>query len=205
MLKYFVKAKKSFFKKIFMHILGLNCSHRKESNSSLFLDYLLNSLSDNNYSTEKINLLDLKIDCQGCESCFADFRNHHDDLTILHEKMLKAEIIVISSPTYFGMPSNLAKTLMDRTNSIWLEKGFKGKMGAIIVNGASRFGAIEICANNIMHFFHDHEMINVPFYACFNNSIKHPNEKFPNPLPKDLTDPLEKLSKEINSLIKRSY
>jgi len=183
----------------YMHILGINCSHRKTSNSELFLDYLLKSLSSN-FSVEKVNLLDLKIDCRGCESCFSDFRNHDDDLVGVHEKMLKANVIIMSSPTYFGMPSNLAKVLMDRTNSIWLEKGLKGKMGAVIVNGASRFGAIEQNAKNIVHFFHDHEVINVPFYTCFNNSIKHPHERFPDPLPKDLTDPLDKLSIEIKTL-----
>lgn len=182
-----------------MNVVGLSCSHRKNSNSEHLLDYLLKSLGDN-FSTEKINLLDLKIDCRGCESCFADFRHHKDDLTEAHEKMLKANVIVVSSPTYFGMPSNLAKVLMDRTNSIWLEKGFKGKIGAVIVNGASRFGAIEQNAKNITHFFHDHEMVNTPFYACFNNSIKHSEERFPDPLPKELTDPLDKLSKEISVL-----
>ncbi len=183
-----------------MYILGLNCSHRKDSNSELLLDYLLKSLS-NKFSIEKINLLDLKINCRGCELCFSDFRHHKDGLAEVHEKMLRASVIVISSPTYFGMPSNLAKVLMDRTNSIWLEKGFKGKVGAVIVNGASRFGAIEVNAKNIEHFFHDHEMINASFYACFNNSIKHTHERFPNPLPEDLTSLLDKLSKEISALL----
>lgn len=184
-----------------MHILGLSCSHRQNSNSELLLDYLLKTLSGS-FSVEKVNLLDLQIDCRGCESCFADFRSHGDDLVAVHKKMLKADAVVLSSPTYFGMPSNLAKVLMDRTNSIWLEKGFKGKIGAVVVNGASRFGAIEQNAKNIVHFFHDHEMINVPFYACFNNSIKHPHERFPDPLSKGLTDPLDKLSGEITALLR---
>ncbi len=185
-----------------MKIFGINCSHRKDSNSEHFLDYVLEKLKEKFY-VEKVNLLGTKIECGGCESCFADFKYHRDELANVHEKMLDANLIIISSPTYFGMPSNLAKILMDRTNSIWLEKGLKGKTGAIIVNGASRFGAIELNAKNIQHFFYDHEMINVPFYACFNNSIKHSDEKFPNPLPKELTDPLDKLAQEITNLLNR--
>ena len=184
-----------------MNIIGINCSHRKNSNSELFLDYVLEKLSEKN-SVEKFNLLDLKIDCRGCESCFENFKFHNDDLVKLHEKMLLADLIIIASPTYFGMPSGLAKTLMDRTNSIWLERGFKGKIGAIIVNGASNFGAIEINAKNITHFFHDHEMLSVPFYACFNNSIENENEKF-SLADKKVTDGLDKLLDEIIGLLNK--
>lgn len=185
-----------------MDVIGINCSHRQQSNSGLFLDYVLKVL-ENSFAVKKVNALDLKISCLGCESCYANFRHHEDGLAELHEQMLKAKVIIFSSPTYFGMPSTLAKVIMDRTNAIWLERGFKDKLGAVIVNGAAEFGAIEMNAKNFVHFFHDHEMINVPFYVCFNQSIRYLNERFPSPLTKEISEPLDKLAQEIIRLSSR--
>lgn len=179
-----------------MKIIGINCSHRRASNSEALLDCLFERLSDD-FACEKVNVLDLKIDCLGCESCFVDYEHHKDDLAKLYENMLGSDVIVFSSPTYFGMPSGLGKVVMDRSSRIWLDRGFKGKLGAVIVNGASTFGAIELNAKNIAHFCYDHEMITVPFFACFNNSFSYPDEKFPLPLAPELVAPLEKLAGDI--------
>ena len=184
-------------------IIGISGSHRSDSNANRLLGYALEKLSDK-HTTELVSLLDIDIACRGCDACFADYAFHKDALALVHERMLKADAFVISSPTYFGMPSGLTKTLMDRTNSIWLAKLFKGKIGAAIVSGASRFGAIEMNAKNILHFFHDHEMICVPFYACFNSAIKHDHERFPEPLAMAFTEPLDKLVAEIDALLSRS-
>lgn len=179
-----------------MNVVGINCSQRKESNSEKLLDYVLDKLSGR-FAVEKVNALELSVACNGCESCFADFCFHADGIAQLHNKMLQADVIIYSSPTYFGMPPVLAKIIMDRTNQIWLERGFKGKLGAVIINGASPFGAIELNAKNFMHFCYDHEMITVPFYACFNNSFSFAGERFPYPFSEEFAAPLDKLVRDI--------
>jgi len=183
-----------------MNLVAINGSHRKESNSELLLDYVLKNVKSN-FSIDKINLADVNLECVGCKKCHAD-AFIHSDLTEIYSKMLQADIIIFSTPTYFGMPSALMKILMDRSNALWLERKLKGKIGAAITNGAGTFGGIELNAKAILHYFHDNEMISVPFYSCFNESKQHDDERYPKELPKKFVKPLDKLCSEIVSLAK---
>ena len=185
-----------------MNILGINASLRARSNSERLLAYVLDALRDQ-HAVSVVHLRDLKLSCLGCESCYADASFHDDGLFSVYERIESADLLVVASPTHFGMPSVLLKILMDRSNALWLAEKFKGKLGAVIVNGASRFGGIELCAKNIQHYFYDCGMFSVPYYACFNSSLNHSEERFPEPLPAELRVPLDKLAEEIRAAGKR--
>jgi hypothetical protein len=103
------------------------------------------------------------------------------------------------------MPFVLLKLLIDRSNPFWLQKSFEDKLGAIIVNGAGRLGGIELCAKTIQHYYYDCGIVTVPFYACFNRTIKHHGERLPVPLSKEITSPLDTLVAEIHALANKLF
>lgn len=99
---------------------------------------LLNSLieRDKEFEYEIIQLSKCKINfCKGCYSCFtrcASCNQFSDDIYILEEKMLKANLIIFASPVYAHSITGTMKVFIDRI-SYWLHI-FKlaGKAGLTI-------------------------------------------------------------------------
>ena len=185
-----------------VRILGMNCSQRKQSNSESLLDYVLNALKTTGagHKITKINLREIKIDCMGCEQCLADISYHNDGLSQLYKNLLETDLIILSTPTCYGMPPAFGKVFMDRADPFWEEKLLKGKKGAVIVNGASPNERIEECKQAVHWFFDAHGIQPLRSSPCFNNSGKYPELRYPNPLPQDFQRTLDKLVHEIESV-----
>ncbi len=110
-----------------MNILAIIGSPRKGGNTELLVDAVL--CVDRNGSAldvvvEKVYLNDLRIaPCQDCEdkrgdgSCIVD-----DNMQLLYPKVLKADIVVLASPIYFGSVSAQVKAMVDRWQCYWLDK-----------------------------------------------------------------------------------
>lgn len=103
-----------------MNILVLNGSPRgNNSNTMKITKVFLDGINfKNSYCIEIINLIESKIlPCRGCFSCWRKTPGKciiDDDMTILREKYINADIIIWSFPLYyFGMPSH-AKAFLDR-------------------------------------------------------------------------------------------
>ncbi|MBI2411199.1 MAG: flavodoxin family protein [Candidatus Kerfeldbacteria bacterium] len=177
-----------------MYIVGINGSHREQSNSELFLDYVLEKFQTD-HEVEKINLLDKHIAFyDACDACVQNKPCHiQDDMHSIFESLLKADVVIFSSPTYYGMPSARLKNLMDRTDMFFASKQLQGKIGVVITNGAGTFAGIELNAKMVRHFFDDHKMVNIPVYACFNNTKDYPENRFPAPLSEKVRKMLDEL------------
>jgi NAD(P)H-dependent FMN reductase len=103
-----------------MDILAFNGSPRNNGNSSLLLKEFLRGAGDAGHRTEELVATELHLThCQGCLKCNLLKRCaiQNDDWRIISTKVLKADVIVISSPIYFHhMPAPL-KLILDRFRS----------------------------------------------------------------------------------------
>ena len=105
-------------------VLILSGSPRKGGNSDLLCDEFLRGAEDAGNEVEKIRVAEKKIGyCSACYFC----RDHggvcakKDDMAELLQKMIDADVIVLSSPVYFYSISAQLKTVIDRSVARWTE------------------------------------------------------------------------------------
>lgn len=97
-------------------ILAVEGSPRKGGNSDLLCDAFLRGAAENGNKTEKIYIQDLKLNpcmacygCRGTEKCV-----QKDDMAQVLEKMIAADVILLSTPVYFYSLSGQMKVFIDR-------------------------------------------------------------------------------------------
>ncbi len=111
-----------------MKIIAMNGSPRKNWNTEILLNKVLEGAASRGAETELVNLYDLQY--TGCISCFACKRKggEHgkcamkDDLTPILEKLTKTEAIVLGSPIYYSNITSGMVALLERflfSNSIY--------------------------------------------------------------------------------------
>lgn len=102
-----------------MKALAIMGSPRKKGNTDILLDKIIEGLKSKEVETEKICLVDLKIEpCNSCNLCMAEPAGKcvlKDDMTsTLYNKIEKADILVLGSPVYwYGFTAQM-KTFIDR-------------------------------------------------------------------------------------------
>lgn len=108
--------------------LAIYGSHREHGNTEKLLNNVLYGMDKTEVNIEKIILKDLNItpcrSCYCCEktgSCPID-----DDMKGLYKKLKDADIIILSSPIYFGSVSSVVKTMVDRCQAFWSAKYLAG-------------------------------------------------------------------------------
>lgn len=100
------------------NILAFATSPRRHGNSETLLDALLEAMrEEEGVNVEKYALDEIEIDpCRGCNACEELNRciNEDDDLDWVLEKIIAADVIILTSPVYcMGMCAQ-AKALVDR-------------------------------------------------------------------------------------------
>ena len=105
-------------------ILILSGSPRKGGNSDLLCDEFMRGASEAGNQVEKIRVAEKKIGyCSACYYC----RDHggvcakKDDMADVLQKMIDADVIVLSSPVYFYSIDAQLKTVIDRSVARWTE------------------------------------------------------------------------------------
>lgn len=105
-------------------VLILSGSPRKGGNSDILCDRFAQGAAEAGNSVEKIRVADKKISpCRACYYC----RAHDgecvikDDMAEVLQKMIDADVIVLSSPVYFYSIDAQLKAVIDRTVARWLE------------------------------------------------------------------------------------
>lgn len=105
-------------------VLILSGSPRRGGNSDTLCDSFLKGSADAGNDTEKIFIRDLNIGyCIGCYHC-TDHGGRcvfDDDMVEILDKMLEADVIVLSSPVYFYSIDAQLKTVIDRCVARWTE------------------------------------------------------------------------------------
>ena len=107
-----------------MKILGIACSPRPKSNSTILLNEALDELKKLNCDTMALYLRKLKFTpCIGCESCSnSGVCIYKDDLTELYNEIDKADKLIVAAPVYFMSLNADAKAMIDRAQANWARK-----------------------------------------------------------------------------------
>jgi multimeric flavodoxin WrbA len=157
-------------------VIAINGSPRKNGNTFQAIQIVFEELAKENIETELIQLADKKINhCKSCYKC-AQTKNNKcggtpdDDLNEILGKMLKADGIILGSPTYFANVSSSMKALIDRAGLVAKINGpsLKRKVGAAVV-AVRRQGATDVFSA-LNYFFLINEMI-VPGSTYWNLAI----------------------------------
>jgi multimeric flavodoxin WrbA len=158
-----------------MKVIGFNGSARKDGNTVILIRRVFAELEKEGIETELVHLSGTKIHgCLACRECSSrkDGRcAQKDDVgNEFIDKMVKADGIVLGSPTYVSDVSPEIKALIDRACMVTRANGglLRRKVGAAVV-AVRRAGAIH-AFDALNHFFFITEMV-VPGSSYWNIAI----------------------------------
>lgn len=144
-------------------VVGISGSPRRNGNSEILLDVCLNIAKDRGVDIEKFVLNTMKfIPCQECSDIRKDGRcKIQDDMQKLYPAIEEADVVVVSSPIFFGSLSAQTKMMIDRFQCQWLGinvfKSYtinKHKTGVFIcVEASERDSFLENAKSIIKNFF----------------------------------------------------
>lgn len=147
-----------------MKVVAFNCSPRKEGNTCHMIRTVLDVLQNEGIETEIVQVGGN--DLHGCRACGGCIRNKDgkcvlkdDILNECYAKMVKADGIIIGSPTYFADLTTEAKALIDRSGYVAKANGnpLRRKVGTSVC-AVRRAGSIHVL-DSINHFFTINEMV----------------------------------------------
>jgi len=147
-----------------MKVIAFNGSGRKDGNTAVLLNKVLDELSKEGIETELIQLAGKAP--QGCMACYRCFENKDhkcavttDNLNEYLAKMIKADGILLGSPVYFTDVTAGIKALIERCGMVSIANGglFKRKVGAAVV-AVRRAGAVRTF-DTLNHLFLHGQMI----------------------------------------------
>ncbi|MEI8013049.1 MAG: NAD(P)H-dependent oxidoreductase [Candidatus Omnitrophota bacterium] len=78
------------------------------------------------------------------------------------DAMLKADRVIMGSPTYFGNVSASMKAFMDSTGKIWVEGGLSGKKFAAFTSAGNTEGGGDLCLQALHTYAQYMGMLSVP-------------------------------------------
>ncbi len=124
-----------------MQVLGISGSMRKKGNTSILVREILSRCEESGIQTEFISLASRKIlPCLGCEKCkkkkWCVIRD--DDWNEVMQKVLKCDVLVIGSPTYYFDVCGHLKNFIDRTYSLYHDRKLAGKKGVAVAVHANK-------------------------------------------------------------------
>ena len=104
------------------NVLVITTSLRAKSNSDILAESLIAGARDAGHNVELISLKGKKISfCIGCFACHGTHKCAiKDDAIEIAEKIRNADTIVFVTPIYYYEMSGQMKTLIDRTNPLYL-------------------------------------------------------------------------------------
>ncbi len=164
-----------------MKVIAFNGSARKEGNTAILLNLVLDELKAEGIDTEIYSLAGRPI--QGCIACYKCFEKKNrrcnvekDVVNECIQKMIEADGILLGSPTYFADVSAGMKALIERCGMVGRanEDLYSRKVGAAVV-AVRRAGAINVF-NSLNYFFSISGMI-IPGSSYWNIGIgRQPGE-----------------------------
>jgi len=155
-----------------MKVIAFNGSARKDSNTAILINHVLDELKNEGIETELYQLAGKKLHgCRGCYQCYINQDKQcvfKDDIANeCIEKMIEAEGVILGSPVYVADVSPELKALIDRTCMVAKANGgmLRRKVGAGVV-AVRRAGSVRTM-DSINHLFFISEMI-VPGSSYWN-------------------------------------
>ncbi|MBM4332844.1 MAG: flavodoxin family protein [Deltaproteobacteria bacterium] len=164
-----------------MKVVAINGSARKEGNTFILLNVVLDELRNEGIESELISLAGKPI--QGCMACYQCFKNKDFrcavDKDIVNEclaKMREGDGILLGSPTYFSDVSAGMRALIERSGLVARANDymFKRKVGAGVI-AVRRAGSIP--AFNSINLFLLYNQMLIPGSSYWNMAIgREPGE-----------------------------
>jgi multimeric flavodoxin WrbA len=138
-----------------MRILGLSGSPRVGGNTDLIIQEALAIAKSEGADVSFIRVSDFRLEpCNGCLSCFGTKKCANiDDGEKLYQEFLKADGIILGSPSYFQGVTAQMKIVIDRIGFLALARGrkdFAEKVGGVI--GVARRSGVSSTCNQMMTF-----------------------------------------------------
>lgn len=145
-----------------MKAIAINGSHRRGKNTAEMLRIVLEVLEQGGVDTELLEISDLHIEfCTSCNRCLrkTECSIKDDDMSLVGQKMLAADAIIIGSPVYFSNVTSKLKVFIERTRWMHMvENLLDGKLGAAITCAGLRNGGQEITQIILERFLQGHGM-----------------------------------------------
>lgn len=158
-----------------MYALAVNGSPRKGGNTEHLLKEAMGELEKAGWETELVKVGGTAIrGCLACGKCFENQDNEciakKDGFNEIFAKMLKADAVLLGSPTYFAAVSADLKALLERAGYVAYANGhaLSGKIGAAVV--AVRRGGATHAYDTINHMFQMSRMV-IPCSTYWNMGI----------------------------------
>ena len=106
------------------NVLVISTSQRVKGNSDTLAQSFYQGAKASGHHVEMISLAHQTISfCKGCLVCQKSQPCViQDDANVIVEKIQKADVIVFSTPIYFYEMSGQMKTLIDRTNPLFIKR-----------------------------------------------------------------------------------
>lgn len=191
-------------KKVFV-LIG---SRQKEGSTTKFAKRINENLNKNEFEIEYSIPQDYKIrPCIGCHDCFINARcSLEDELELLQEKILKADIFVIASPVYLHYMTADLKLILDRS-SWWAHTlRLQGKPVVVLSTCATNgFTTVLEPLSEIMNFMGGN-VIATANAAKLPNQIN--NKKWLNEVSREISNRITKFSNlppQSNSFIEKVF
>ncbi len=105
-------------------VLIISASPRREGNSDILCDQFMKGAQEAGHEVEKVFLRDKNIKyCSGCYTCEQTngICAYKDDMPELLQKIIDADVLVLSTPVYFYCMNAQLKTVIDRTVARYTE------------------------------------------------------------------------------------
>jgi multimeric flavodoxin WrbA len=151
-------------RRVIMKVVAINGSARKDGNTAILLNLVLDELKKERIQSELIQLAGHSI--AGCRACYKCFKNKDrrcavkkDILNDLLIKIDEADGILLGSPTYFSDVSSGMRAFIERCGFVARANDYmyKRKVGASVV-AVRRAGAIP-AFNSMNLFLHYMQMV----------------------------------------------
>lgn len=147
-----------------MQAILISGSQRRGGNTEIMLQGCANELASQGIHTEILSLSGKRIKgCTGCGWCREHTEEKHcvmqdDDFDPIFQKMLKADIIVVGSPVYFGSATPELMALLDRAGYVGRPvAAFSRKLGGALT--VARRAGQNFTLAQLMYWFLLNDMI----------------------------------------------
>lgn len=135
-----------------MYVLGVSGSPTKNANTDKLVKAVLDSTG---LDTAFVKLSDLNIGpCRACMGCVKSNECVlKDDFQEIGPLVMKADALVVGSPTYFGLPSAFTKAFMERLYAFrHVNLLTKGKVAVAVAVGCAAEKDVEAWLGKVMAF-----------------------------------------------------
>lgn len=160
-----------------LKILGICTSARgRQSNTYRLLKLAFDALSDEEHEKELIVASELNlrpcdhhysINARMCvHPCLITTNDPKDEMRVIYDGILRADVVIFSTPIYWGCHSQLAQLIIERlnslenTNSVHHRVLIKNKVGALMILGHE--DGYQHVAGGLMNFFTEMGLIFPP-------------------------------------------